>query len=968
MGLISGNKHLLQGKMWSIRHKILFSNLLQAALLLALCVVAFFLGMGQYKQTLEEELDAAGSGIASLVETALDSAVSLFIHQVIEQARHQVIQVYSSYERSVAIKAEAKQAAIQMLGAQRVGSAGYLMAFDAQGVVHFHPDKALIGKDILQAEAYRDLWQVFKKQMDEKSEHVVNADFPSSGTPPQSRYLALAYCKHLDWFIAVVWHRQEIVRLIDLRNLDQVMGKVHYGLSSTAFLLDDQGDLVAHPSLKQQGKVAAFTTAIKALPAWSSLDSPQTARVQWQDAPGQATVEQLIYLHRLPRYTLTLGITADADQVFADYDRLRVLGLIGLLVGVVLAVGGVIMQVAWIATPLQRFLNRLPQPAPGMEGASSSESAVLTHVLSVLEGSAQQRDSANEKLAAEMQRRKSAEAFLQMYKRIFDSASEGMVITDSSGRILAINEAFTGITGYKPAEVIGQNPRLLKSGQHGPDFYERMWQALAEQGSWEGEIWNRKKDGTVYPEWLMINCMRNEQLQIVHYFASFYEIGELKKREKQIAFMAYHDILTRLPNRSHLEQRLARSLARIKNEGGKLAVLYIDLDNFKNINDVFGHKHGDDLLVQVSQRLGAVVSGNDILCRIGGDEFVLLLEQVDNDSLIYLTANRIIAALRKPFVLEFKTMYVNASIGTAVYPGDGETALDLVRSADMAMHKAKQEGKNRHVQFTKDMHGELYEKLRIENGIRYGLLHREFVVYYQPKVKTHTRRTSSLEALIRWNKAGKMISPGVFIPIAEESSLIDELCLFVLHETCAFHTTMQQRGVAVPVSVNISPRQFHSLDFVDIVEDLIGRYQMDPHYLEFEITETTAMHNVEHTLTIMHRLRELGIFFSIDDFGTGYSSLGSLSKMPVHTLKIDKQFVDDLETNSGIVATIIAISQQMHLNVVAEGVETEEQLFRLDAMGCHEVQGYYFSRPISGDDILQYLLAEREPALTGPAR
>lgn len=968
MGLILRNDHLPHGKGWSIRHKVLFSNLLPAALLLALCAVVFSLGLGQYKRTIEEDLNAAGAGIAGMVETAMDSAVSLFIHQVIERTRHQAIPVYSSGQRSEATNAAAKQATIQMLGAQRVGSAGYLMAFDAQGVVHFHPDSALIGKDILQVEAYRDLWPVFRQQMDEKPEHVVNADFPAGGMPPQSRNLGLAYCKHVDWIIAVVWHRQEIVRLIDFRILEQWMAKVHYGVSGTAFLLDDQDNLVAHPSLKQQREIAAFITGIKALPAWSSLDRRQTVRVQRQDTPGQATVERLIYLHRLPRYTLTLGITADAGHVFAGYDRMQMLALMTLLVGVVLAVGGAIGQIAWIATPLQRFLARLPQPLPGPDATNGSETTVLTHALAVLEGSAQQLDRANDKLAAELQRRKSAEAFLQMYKRIFDSASEGMVITDSSGRILAINEAFTGITGYQPAEVIGQNPRLLKSGQHGPDFYERMWQALTEQGSWEGEIWNRKKDGTIYPEWLMINCMRNEQLQIVHYFASFYEIGELKKRDKQIAFMAYHDILTRLPNRSHLEQRLARSLARIKNEGGKLAVLYIDLDNFKNINDVFGHKHGDDLLVQVSQRLAAVVSGNDILCRIGGDEFVLLLERVDNDSLIYLTANRILAVLKKPFVLEFKKMYVNASVGTAVYPGDGETALDLVRSADMAMHKAKREGKNRHAQFTKGMHDELYEKLRIENGIRYGLLHREFVVYYQPKVRTRTRRTSSLEALIRWNKGGKMISPGVFIPIAEESSLIDELCLFVLHETCAFHTTMQQRGVAVPVSVNISPRQFHSLDFVDIVEDLVGRYQMDPHYLEFEITETTAMHNVEHTLTIMHRLRELGIFFSIDDFGTGYSSLGSLSKMPVHTLKIDKQFVDDLEANSGIVATIIAISQQMHLNVVAEGVETEEQLLRLDAMGCHEVQGYYFSRPVSGDSVLEYLLAEQEPALTGPAR
>jgi diguanylate cyclase (GGDEF)-like protein/PAS domain S-box-containing protein len=558
-----------------------------------------------------------------------------------------------------------------------------------------------------------------------------------------------------------------------------------------------------------------------------------------------------------------------------------------------------------------------------------------------------------------VQLRKSAETFLQIYKKIFDNATEGIVITDGSGRILAINEAFTSITGYDQADALGQNPRMLKSGQHDTEFYEQMWRHLQEKGNWEGEIWNKKKDGTVYPEWLTITGIRNDHRETAYYFATFYEIGELKKRDKQIAFMAYHDILTRLPNRSYLEHKLAKTLARIKAEGGRLSVLYIDLDNFKNVNDVFGHNQGDDLLVQVSQRFSSVLTEDDMLCRIGGDEFILLMDHLDNESLIYLTAGRLQAVLKKPFLLDFKKIYVNASIGISIYPGDGENPLDLIRSADMAMHKAKREGKNRHVLFSKGMHEELYEKFRTENGIRYGLLNREFVVHYQPKVNIGSRKTSSLEALIRWEKGGKLISPAAFIPIAEESSLIDDICLFVMEETCAFHAVMKKERVEVPVSVNISPRQFHNLDFVDIVEDLLGRYEVDPRFMEFEITETTAMKDVEHTLNIMHRLRELGILFSIDDFGTGYSSLGYLSKMPVSTLKIDKQFVDDLQENSGIVATIIAISQQMHLNVVAEGVETEAQLLGLDAMGCHEAQGYYFSRPVSGDNILQYLLAER---------
>jgi diguanylate cyclase (GGDEF)-like protein len=429
--------------------------------------------------------------------------------------------------------------------------------------------------------------------------------------------------------------------------------------------------------------------------------------------------------------------------------------------------------------------------------------------------------------------------------------------------------------------------------------------------------------------------------------------------------MAYHDILTRLPNRSYLENKLVKALARIKTEGGRMAIFFIDLDNFKNVNDVFGHHQGDDLLVQVSHRFASVLGENDTLCRLASDEFILLMEHIENESVIYLMANRILAILKKPFLLDFKKIYVNASIGIASYPGDGDSGMDLIRGADMAMHKAKRDGKNRFFLFTKGMHEELYEKFRIENGIRYGLLHREFVVYYQPKVNIGTRKTTSLEALIRWEKGGRLIGPDTFIPIAEESSLIDDICLFVMEETCAFHTIMKKQQVAVPVSVNISPRQFHDADFVDIVEDLLNRYQVDPQYLEFEITETTAMKDVEHTLNIMHRIRQLGVFFSIDDFGTGYSSLGYLNKMPVSTLKIDKQFVDDLKENSGIVATIIAISQQMHLNVVAEGVETEEQLLSLGAMGCHEAQGYYFSRPVSGDAILQYLLSEGAPCRDG---
>jgi diguanylate cyclase (GGDEF)-like protein/PAS domain S-box-containing protein len=610
-----------------------------------------------------------------------------------------------------------------------------------------------------------------------------------------------------------------------------------------------------------------------------------------------------------------------------------------------------------LTTPLRQFAERYETPGKTKD-LHYTGGCEATFLIDAFNQYAQQLRTTNEKLNVEVQFRKSAENFLQIYKKIFDNANEGIVITDATAKILAVNNAFSTITGYELAEVIGQNPRMLQSKRHNSFFYEQMWQSLTEKGAWEGEIWNKKKDGSLFPEWLTINAIRNERKEIVYFFATFYEIGELKKREKQITFMAYHDMLTRLPNRAHLENKLAKSLAAMPADDGKIAVFYIDLDNFKNVNDVFGHNQGDDLLIQVTQRFAAVLSENDTLCRPGGDEFILLMEHIENESIIYLMANRLLTVLKKPFLVDRKKIYINASIGISIYPDDGKSGLDLIRSADMAMHKAKGEGKNRYYLFTKGMHELVYEKFRIETGIRLGLRHKEFVVFYQPKVNIITRKTSSLEALIRWKKGDTLIPPDAFIPVAEESSLIDDLCLFVMEETCAFQSEMKKQRVAVPISVNISPRQFHNADFVDIVEDLLGRYQVAPEYMEFEITETTAMKDVEHTLKIMHRLRQMGILFSIDDFGTGYSSLGYLNKMPVSTLKIDKQFIDDLQENGGIVATIIAISQQMHLNVVAEGVETEEQLLSLAAMGCQEAQGYYFSRPLPGDRLLEYLLAE----------
>lgn len=542
-----------------------------------------------------------------------------------------------------------------------------------------------------------------------------------------------------------------------------------------------------------------------------------------------------------------------------------------------------------------------------------------------------------------------------LYQELFANAAESMAIIDASGSILVVNQAFCKLNGYSAEEAQGRSISLLRSGRHEDQFYENIWQALRNRGNWQGNIWNRRKDGSLYPAWLSINSIRSPDSRITHYFASIRETSELKKRERQVAFLAYYDLLTRLPNRSSLHRDLPSAIAANRESNRMLSMFALDLDNFKLINDVFGHDQGDALLVLVAERLRGLIRKGDALYRLGGDEFLYLLQGASNEAAIYLMAKRLLAALKEPFSLGGRRVFINASIGVSSFPMDGDDGLELVRNADLSMHKAKEEGRNRFVVYSQTIHAAQKHRFSTESGIRTGLSKGEFLVYYQPKVHIESSKTAALEALIRWEKDGNLVRPDLFIPVAEESSLIDDLCLFVMESVCTFLARLKQQHLAVPISVNISPHQFHNLDFVDLTEDLLKRHGTEPGLFEFEITERTAMQDAEHTLRILHSLRQLGIALSIDDFGTGYSSLAYLGRMPVQTLKIDKQFIDSMEENDGIVGAIIAICKQMQINVVAEGVEKQSQLARLAQLGCNEVQGYIFCRPEPEEIIMNYL-------------
>ena len=568
------------------------------------------------------------------------------------------------------------------------------------------------------------------------------------------------------------------------------------------------------------------------------------------------------------------------------------------------------------------------------------------------------RKEALEKLGLEMNTRKSAEVYLQLFKNIFDHAVEGILITDRDAAILAVNASFTKLTGYQADEVLGKNPRLLQSGRHSKEFYETMWRDLREKGGWIGEIWNKKKNGVVYPELLTISAIRDERGVPTHYFAFMHDMSDMKKKEELISFMAYHDVLTKLPNRVSLEMRLSKAISYARRNHSLLAVFFIDLDNFKNINDSLGHDKGDLLLVSVAQRILVEIRDEDTLSRLGGDEFILLTENVEDETAISVLAGRILESFKKPFEIDSRPVYISASIGISVFPQDGSTIQELVKNADIAMYQAKGEGRNKYMMFTQEMNERLRMHVRIENDIRASLKQHDFVVFYQPKVNASSEMPSSFEALIRWETEGQRIGPDVFIPVAEKSNLIDDLTLYMLEEVCIFLNQLKAKGLQVPVSINISPKTFTNASVVDKINEILARFKVDHRLIEFEITETTAMTDVEHTLEIMHQFRDRGYHFSIDDFGTGYSSLAYLNVMPLSTLKIDKQFIWEVESR-GIASTIVAIAKEMKLKVVAEGVETEEQLEWLRQLGCDEIQGYYYSKPLPAIEAEHYLMQQQ---------
>ncbi len=548
---------------------------------------------------------------------------------------------------------------------------------------------------------------------------------------------------------------------------------------------------------------------------------------------------------------------------------------------------------------------------------------------------------------------------------VFDTMNQGVVVTDQNNRIISINMATTKITGYTIDDIQGRDPKIFASGRHDRLFYEEMWQSLTTTGYWENEIWDRHKNGQVCLKWMTINVIYNKQGSVSQYISIFSDITERKKTDELIWKQANFDALTKLANRSLFHKRFQQELDRCQRSGGTLAIIYLDLDGFKDINDSLGHAAGDVLLIEVAQRLQKYSRKTDVVARLGGDEFSLLTPGFLQPEQVGSIAQQILEALAKPITILGREIHISASIGIAIYPDDGQSLEELSKHADIAMYQAKKSGKNQFQYFCHEMKTKALHRLSLIHDLHIALDKLSFQIHYQPKIRLVDNKIIGMEALIRWTKpSGEIITPADFIPCAEETGMIIPIGDWVLTEAC--HQTKvwnEQFKAPLHIAVNLSARQFHRHNITDRVLTILETHALSPHLLELEITESILMNDVEEAIQVMAALRSHGISVAIDDFGTGFSSLSYLKRFPISTLKIDKSFIRDLtevSKDAAIIRSIITLAESLNLEVVAEGVETVEQLTFLSQQKCDIAQGYHLAKPMSADEFERFLFSNSD--------
>lgn len=549
-----------------------------------------------------------------------------------------------------------------------------------------------------------------------------------------------------------------------------------------------------------------------------------------------------------------------------------------------------------------------------------------------------------------------------LIEKIFENVAEGIMITDNRKRIITVNTAFEFVTGYHKTEVYGKSPAILQSGVHEKSFYLDMWKKIDEEGIWQGEIWNRRKTGEVYPEWLSILCIKDEKNEVTNYCAIFTDLSERKIVEKELEKRMLHDTLTEVGNRFAFIQRMKALLDATEDKTYPVshALFFMDLDRFKQVNDTLGHAIGDQLLIEVSKRMKGLLKNKDILARYGGDEFVITLTNIQHPREAAKFAEQLIREIEQPIIIENQELFVSTSIGISIYPNDGTTTEELLNRADKAMSYSKANGRNCFSFYFDELNTDTNRILVLDSELRKAIENREFTLAYQPKISLETGCIIGVEALVRWtnDKLG-FVSPAEFIDYAEECGLIIPLSEIIFELACeGYHKLLNEGYPKIPIAINVSGIHFQQQNFLESIQSILEKNNTSAHNFEIEVTERTVMNSAEETIGKLVRLKQQGFKISIDDFGTGYSSLSYLVRFPLDVLKIDRSFIQhicSLADKQAIVDAIIQMAHRLQMEVVAEGVENGQQVELLRKMGCDYIQGYYYSKPLPIEELIDFI-------------
>jgi len=747
---------------------------------------------------------------------------------------------------------------------------------------------------------------------------------------------------------------------MDLRSHEALGGyrKQKIGETGYLYVFDKSRLLVLHPDDEREmtyvevGKNRVLEAALQGFEgAGESVNS--------------AGVPMLLAVRRIPHSEWMVGVQITQKESYEPIGvaRTRIFSLSSTAIVLAAILGGVAIR--RVSRPLQQLERVASQISTDLEAAETQgtynpSSSTLDSLRRICSGdevgllaSAFSHLATRLNLTLDSMRR-SAEA-LRLQATALESTANAIVITDRQGSIQWVNPAFTVLTGYTAEEALGQEQSFLKSGAHDAHFYQTLWNTILSGAVWRGEITNRRKDGTPYVEEMTITPVRSDKGEITQFIAIKVDITDRKTAEEQVKFLAYYDALTGLPNRTLFRDRLSKALASARRRKEKVALLFLDLDRFKTINDSLGHSVGDLLLKEVAERLKKWAREQDTVARLGGDEFVVVLTALMDIGDAAVAADRILKAMTPDCIVQGHLLSISCSLGISVFPDNGREPETLLKNADAAMYCAKEQGRNNFQFFTQEMNVQAVERMTLENSLRVALERNELFLVYQPQMDIATGQITGAEALLRWqHPVLGLVPPDKFIPIAENSGLIIPIGEWVLKTACVQARQWQDEGLpAIPVAVNVSAIQLRHNRFLQVVEKVLDEAGLRSQYLELELTEGLLFSNADLTLSLLQELSEMGLKLSIDDFGTGYSSLSYLRHFPVCKLKIDRSFVQAMTVNSddaAITSTIINMGKSLNLTVIAEGVENEEQMSFLRDHGCDEIQGYYFSRPLAVAD------------------